>query len=217
MHQTAGGQFPQVRYAFVDGMVDLEVLTLHIGVALSAVVEPDEVDPDVVGRAFADQEGIGPRCRRPRQSGPRWPASAYRQAWRRTATPGCGRTRLARPRWFPASSFCAGRNRPGNARTARAGSLCQQSAAHRPRTLGSSLAVLPLPPCVRRGAESTSLRAARHERSSYHYVLEIFFTNRTSSTRQMIASELSMATLRDRHVRPVVTIGFTRVRLVAHR
>ena len=58
MHQMAGGQLPQARYAFVDGMVDFEVLTLQIGAALPAVVEPDEEDPDVVGRAFADQEGI---------------------------------------------------------------------------------------------------------------------------------------------------------------
>ena len=58
MHQMAGGQLPKARYAFVDGMVDFEVLTLQVGAALPAVVEPDEEDPDVVGRAFADQEGI---------------------------------------------------------------------------------------------------------------------------------------------------------------
>ena len=57
-HQMAVEQLPRARYAFVDGMVDVEVLTLHIGVALPAVVEPDVEDPDVVGRAFADQEGI---------------------------------------------------------------------------------------------------------------------------------------------------------------
>ena len=43
---------------FVDGMVELEVLTLQIGAALPVVVEPDEGDTDVVLRAFADQEGI---------------------------------------------------------------------------------------------------------------------------------------------------------------
>ena len=52
------GRLPQARDAFVDGMVDLEVLTLQIEAALPAVVEPDEGDAGVVGRAFADQEGI---------------------------------------------------------------------------------------------------------------------------------------------------------------
>ena len=42
------------------------------GVALPAVVEPDEENPEVVLRAFADQKGIAPRCRRPLQLGPRW-------------------------------------------------------------------------------------------------------------------------------------------------
>ncbi len=54
----AVGQLPYARYAFVDGMVELEVLTLQIGAALPVVVEPDEGDTDVVLRAFADQEGI---------------------------------------------------------------------------------------------------------------------------------------------------------------
>ncbi len=54
----AVGQLPHARYAFVDGVVELEVLTLQIGAALPPGVEPDEEDPDVVGRAFADQEGI---------------------------------------------------------------------------------------------------------------------------------------------------------------
>ena len=40
------------------GMVDVEVLTLQVEAALPAVVEPDEEDPDVVRRAFGDQEGI---------------------------------------------------------------------------------------------------------------------------------------------------------------
>ena len=51
-------QLPQARDGFVDGVVDLEVLTLQIEAALPAVVEPDEGDAGVVGRAFADQEGI---------------------------------------------------------------------------------------------------------------------------------------------------------------
>ena len=53
----AGWQLPQARDPFVDGMVDVEVLTLQVGAVLPAVVEPDEGDPDVVRRAFADQEG----------------------------------------------------------------------------------------------------------------------------------------------------------------
>ena len=57
MHQMAVGQLPKARYAFVDGMVDLEVLSFQVFVALSPVVEPDGEDPEVVGRAFADQEG----------------------------------------------------------------------------------------------------------------------------------------------------------------
>ena len=58
MHQMAVGQLPKARYAFVDGMVDLEVLSFQVFVALSPVVEPDGEDPEVVGRAFADQEAI---------------------------------------------------------------------------------------------------------------------------------------------------------------
>ena len=58
MHEATVGQLPQSRHAFVDGMVDLEVLTLHIGVALSPGVEPEGEDPDVVLRAFADHERI---------------------------------------------------------------------------------------------------------------------------------------------------------------
>ena len=54
----AVGQLPQARDGFVDGTVDVEVLTLQIFPALPAVVEPDEENPDVVGRSFADQEGI---------------------------------------------------------------------------------------------------------------------------------------------------------------
>ena len=49
-----------------------------------------------VAYALPTRRGTCPRCRRPRQSGPRWPASGYRRAWRRTTTPGCARTRAAR-------------------------------------------------------------------------------------------------------------------------
>ncbi len=54
----AVGQLSHARDGFVDGLVDLEVLPLQIGAALPAVVEPDEEDPAVVRRAFADQEGV---------------------------------------------------------------------------------------------------------------------------------------------------------------
>ena len=56
--QTTVGLLPQARYAFVDGMVDLEVLALQVSAALPAVVEPDKAYADVVLRAFADQEGV---------------------------------------------------------------------------------------------------------------------------------------------------------------
>ena len=49
---------PKARYAFVDGMVVFDVVALEVFPALPAVVEPDGEDPDVVLRAFADQEGI---------------------------------------------------------------------------------------------------------------------------------------------------------------
>ena len=52
------GQLPQARHTFVDGMVDLEVLSFQVFAALSPVVEPDEEHPEVVLRAFADQERI---------------------------------------------------------------------------------------------------------------------------------------------------------------
>ena len=52
------GQLPQARHTFVDGMVDLEVLSFQVFAALSPVVEPGEEHPEVVLRAFADQECI---------------------------------------------------------------------------------------------------------------------------------------------------------------
>ena len=58
MHQTAVGQSPHPRHTFVDGMVDLEVLSLQLFVPLSPGVVPDAVDPDVVLRAFADRQAI---------------------------------------------------------------------------------------------------------------------------------------------------------------
>ena len=97
VHQATVGQLPEARDPFVDGMVVFEVLSLEVFPALPPVVEPDEEGPDVVAlRTFADHEAIALSGRRPRQSGPRWPASGYRPAWRRTATPGCARTRSAR-------------------------------------------------------------------------------------------------------------------------
>ena len=58
MHHLAVGQLPEARHAFVDGVVDLKVLALQVRAVLSPVVDPDEEDPDVVLRAFADQQGI---------------------------------------------------------------------------------------------------------------------------------------------------------------
>ena len=58
MHQETVGKLPKARYAFVDGMVVFDVVALEVFPALPPVVEPDGEDPDVVGRAFADQEGI---------------------------------------------------------------------------------------------------------------------------------------------------------------
>ena len=58
VHQATVRQLPHARDAFVEGMVDLEVLPLHVFVALPPAVEPDEERPDVVLRAFADQERI---------------------------------------------------------------------------------------------------------------------------------------------------------------
>ena len=52
------GQLPQAGHTFVDGMVALEVLSFQVFAALSPVVEPDEEHPEVVLRAFADQELI---------------------------------------------------------------------------------------------------------------------------------------------------------------
>ena len=53
-HQMAVGQLQLARDAFVDGMVDLEVLAFQVFLALAPGVEPDEEDPKVVLRAFAD-------------------------------------------------------------------------------------------------------------------------------------------------------------------
>ena len=52
------GQLPQARHRFVEGMVDLEVLAFQVCLALPPSVHPDEHGPDVVGRAFPDQEAI---------------------------------------------------------------------------------------------------------------------------------------------------------------
>ena len=50
----AVGQLQLARDAFVDGMVDLELLAFQVFLALAPGVEPDEEDPKVVLRAFAD-------------------------------------------------------------------------------------------------------------------------------------------------------------------
>ena len=58
MHQTAVGQSPHPRHTFVDGMVDLEVLSLQLFMPLSLGVVPEGEDPDVVLRALADRQAI---------------------------------------------------------------------------------------------------------------------------------------------------------------
>ena len=88
MHQMAVGQLPKARYAFVDGMVVFDVLALEVFPALPPVVEPDGEDPDVVLRAFADQEGIARNAAGLVNEGRGGRPSGYRQAWRRTTTPG---------------------------------------------------------------------------------------------------------------------------------
>ena len=58
MHHAAVGQLPETRHAFVQGVVDLKVLTLQVLAALPPVIEPDEKDPGIVLWAVADQQGI---------------------------------------------------------------------------------------------------------------------------------------------------------------
>ena len=96
-HQMAFGLLPEARYEFVDGMVDFEVLALQFRSALSSVVEPHEEDPDVVRRAFGDQEGIARQAGLVNQ-GRGGRTSGYRRAWRRTTPPGRARTRADRVR-----------------------------------------------------------------------------------------------------------------------
>ena len=58
VHQAAVGQQPEARYAFVGGVVVLEVVALLVFAALPAAVGPDEEHPDVVEGAFADDEVV---------------------------------------------------------------------------------------------------------------------------------------------------------------
>ena len=58
MHDLVGGQLPEPRHAFVDGMVDGQVFVLEVGPALAPVVEPDEADLEGVRGAGADEQGI---------------------------------------------------------------------------------------------------------------------------------------------------------------
>ena len=58
MHQTARGQLPEARHAFVGGMVVLEVLALEVRAALPPVVGSDAGGPHVVPRAFGDHQAI---------------------------------------------------------------------------------------------------------------------------------------------------------------
>ena len=58
VHETTVGQLPEARYAFVGGVVVFEVIALLVFPALPPAVGPDEEDPDVVRRSFADDEVI---------------------------------------------------------------------------------------------------------------------------------------------------------------
>ena len=59
-HQTTFGQLPEARDAFVEGVVDFQVLALQIDTALPAGIEPDELHPDVVLRAHRRPGGALP-------------------------------------------------------------------------------------------------------------------------------------------------------------
>ena len=58
MHQATGRQLPEARHPFVHGMVVFDVVALEVFVALPPEVEPDDAQPDVVLRAFDDDEAI---------------------------------------------------------------------------------------------------------------------------------------------------------------
>ena len=57
-HHAAVGLLPKTRDGFVDGVVAFHVLALPVRAPLPPVVEPDERDPAIVPRAFANHEGI---------------------------------------------------------------------------------------------------------------------------------------------------------------
>ena len=58
MHQATVGQLMRARHAFVNGMVDLDILLLPVLTAFPPVTEPEEEDPDGVWRAFADYQTV---------------------------------------------------------------------------------------------------------------------------------------------------------------
>ena len=62
VHQTTVGQLAEARYAFVGGIVVLEVVALLVFAALPPAVGPDEEHPDVVVRALADDEVVAPQA-----------------------------------------------------------------------------------------------------------------------------------------------------------
>ena len=61
MDEAAVGQLPQARQAFVQRVVELEVLALQVLAALTAVVDPCEEDAHLVARALADHQSVA-RC-----------------------------------------------------------------------------------------------------------------------------------------------------------
>ena len=58
----AVGQLQEPRPAFVDRLVHVEPLPFQVFVALPQVVDPDEMDPGIVRRAFADHLGVAHRA-----------------------------------------------------------------------------------------------------------------------------------------------------------
>ena len=58
MHQATVGQLQETWHAFVDGVIDFEVLALQVFATLPPVVEPDEEHPAGLLQAVANQQGI---------------------------------------------------------------------------------------------------------------------------------------------------------------
>ena len=92
----AVGQLPQARDGFVDGMVRRRGAHAPDRGGAARGSKARRRGPGCRPAGLRRPGGHCPRRRRPRQSEPRWPASGYRRAWRRTTTPGRARTRAAR-------------------------------------------------------------------------------------------------------------------------